>query len=90
MQCTPPFLLTALKKAGVKGIVFDKDNCLTAPYADVLHPSLLANWASCKSEFGTDRILIYSNWAGSADDEVGHVGYGCLSNVYNIYISEGS
>lgn len=71
LHLPPRLFLPALKKAGVDAIVFDKDNCLTEPYADVLHPSLQANWAVCKSEFGAANILVYSNWAGSADDADG-------------------
>ena len=71
LHLPPRLFLPALKKAGVDAIVFDKDNCLTEPYADVLHPSLQANWAACKSEFGAANILVYSNWAGSADDADG-------------------
>ena len=29
-----------LRDAGIKGIVFDKDNCLTLPYEDALHAPL--------------------------------------------------
>ncbi|KAH9287463.1 hypothetical protein KI387_031580, partial [Taxus chinensis] len=52
-----------LKKQGFQGIVFDKDNTLTAPYAPSLWPSLVHSLQDCKSVFD-GRIALLSNSAG--------------------------
>jgi len=58
-----------LKAAGIKGIVFDKDNTITAPYAPAIYPSLEPAYKTCLSTFGLDRVCILSNSAGSSDDK---------------------
>ncbi|CAG8604010.1 13421_t:CDS:2 [Ambispora gerdemannii] len=58
-----------LKKAGVRAVAFDKDNTLTAPYQDSLHPLYEKAWESCKENFGSDNIVIVSNSAGTPDDQ---------------------
>ncbi|XP_057817220.1 phosphatidylglycerophosphate phosphatase 1, chloroplastic/mitochondrial isoform X2 [Cryptomeria japonica] len=52
-----------LKKQGFQGIVFDKDNTLTAPYAPSLWPSLAHSLQDCKSVFD-GHIALLSNSAG--------------------------
>ncbi|KAK6917964.1 PGP phosphatase, mitochondrial/chloroplastic [Dillenia turbinata] len=52
-----------LKRKGFKGVVFDKDNTLTAPYSLALWPSLGSSLEQCKSVFG-GNIAIFSNSAG--------------------------
>eukprot|EP00262_Sarcandra_glabra_P005282 TRINITY_DN166_c0_g1_i2.p1 TRINITY_DN166_c0_g1~~TRINITY_DN166_c0_g1_i2.p1 ORF type:complete len:234 (-),score=21.76 TRINITY_DN166_c0_g1_i2:105-806(-) len=52
-----------LAKRGFRGVVFDKDNTLTAPYSLRLWPSLSDSLDLCKSAFG-GRVAIYSNSAG--------------------------
>ncbi|CAI9089070.1 OLC1v1023572C1 [Oldenlandia corymbosa var. corymbosa] len=52
-----------LKRRGFKGVVFDKDNTLTAPYSLSLWPPLGSSVALCKSLFG-DNIAVFSNSAG--------------------------
>ncbi|KAI8977621.1 mitochondrial PGP phosphatase-domain-containing protein [Mycotypha africana] len=60
---------TNLKKYGnIKAIGFDKDNCLTAPYASDIHPSLKGAWQNCLTAFTKDKIIIVSNSAGTNDD----------------------
>lgn len=54
----------ALKAAGFKGCVFDKDNTLTVPYVETVAPHLRASLEECKSVFGSDRLVVYSNSAG--------------------------
>eukprot|EP00039_Didymoeca_costata_P010300 m.138435 g.138435 ORF g.138435 m.138435 type:complete len:212 (+) comp14778_c1_seq4:133-768(+) len=61
-----------LRNAGIEGLAFDKDNCLTEPYEQKIHPKLEAAWADCKRIFG-DKIVIYSNHAGSKDDTGGQM-----------------
>ncbi|KAJ2356913.1 hypothetical protein IWW50_001646 [Coemansia erecta] len=58
---------TKLRSRGVRYLVFDKDNCLTAPYANHIHPEYSQAWAECLREF-PDRVLVVSNSAGTHDD----------------------
>ncbi|KAJ3152241.1 hypothetical protein HDU89_001460 [Geranomyces variabilis] len=62
----------ALKAAGVRVMVFDKDNTITAPYVDSVHPPFESAWAACKQTFGAGKVLIVSNSAGTRDD-AGHM-----------------
>ncbi|KAI0333281.1 HAD-superfamily phosphatase, partial [Cubamyces sp. BRFM 1775] len=55
----------ALYKAGYRGAVFDKDNCLTIPHEDRLVPELAEAWRECRETFGPGNVLIVSNTAGS-------------------------
>ncbi|KAF8901064.1 mitochondrial PGP phosphatase-domain-containing protein [Gymnopilus junonius] len=61
----------ALKKAGYRCVVFDKDNCLTIPHKDTLVPELQGSWKSCREAFGDDNVLIVSNSAGTYLDAGG-------------------
>ncbi|KAH0829104.1 hypothetical protein J3R83DRAFT_2570 [Lanmaoa asiatica] len=58
----------ALRKAGYRGAVFDKDNCLTIPYKDSLVPQLEDAWKECRAVFGEGAVLIVSNSAGTKHD----------------------
>ncbi|KAI9190182.1 hypothetical protein H9P43_001615 [Blastocladiella emersonii ATCC 22665] len=60
-----------LHASGVRCIVFDKDNCLTAPYSDAVHPSVEKAFAECIRVFGRSNVAIYSNSAGTLDDKNG-------------------
>ncbi|KAF5322069.1 hypothetical protein D9619_001632 [Psilocybe cf. subviscida] len=62
---------SALKRAGYRGAVFDKDNCLTVPYKDTLVPELQEAWKTCRETFGEDNVLIVSNSAGTYLDAGG-------------------
>lgn len=53
----------ALHDAGFRGVVFDKDNTLTEPYALKVYPPLCAALEECKSVFG-GAVALYSNSAG--------------------------
>ncbi|KAI0628389.1 mitochondrial PGP phosphatase-domain-containing protein [Trametes polyzona] len=55
----------ALYRAGYRGAVFDKDNCLTIPHEDRLVPELVEAWQECRETFGPGNVLIVSNTAGS-------------------------
>ena len=57
----------ALRRAGVKGVVFDKDNTLTAPYVDAVHPAAAAGLAQCSAAYGP-ALCVLSNSAGTPDD----------------------
>lgn len=54
--------------AGVRAVVFDKDNTLTAPYALSLHPSAEPGLRQCVDVFGKENVAILSNSAGTNDD----------------------
>jgi len=53
-----------LRRAGFRGVVFDKDNTLTAPYAPALWPPLAAAFDQCRTAFPPGALAIYSNSAG--------------------------
>ncbi|KAK7691309.1 hypothetical protein QCA50_004703 [Cerrena zonata] len=57
-----------LRKAGYKGAIFDKDNCLTIPHHDQLVPELNDAWKECRETFGDANVLIVSNSAGTKLD----------------------
>lgn len=57
-----------LKSYGFKGLVFDKDNTLTAPYVNQIHPLIIESFQRYQSLFG-NNIVIMSNSAGTKDDE---------------------
>ena len=57
-----------LRAAGCTGVVFDKDNTLTLPYADDVDPRLAAALRDCCSAFGPSRVAVLSNSAGTPDD----------------------
>eukprot|EP00465_Bigelowiella_longifila_P013166 CAMPEP_0185265546 /NCGR_PEP_ID=MMETSP1359-20130426/27903_1 /TAXON_ID=552665 /ORGANISM="Bigelowiella longifila, Strain CCMP242" /LENGTH=264 /DNA_ID=CAMNT_0027854873 /DNA_START=37 /DNA_END=831 /DNA_ORIENTATION=- len=58
-----------LKKAGIRAVVFDKDNTLTAPYGYEIHPSAKEGLARCLEEFGAENVVLMSNSAGTLDDK---------------------
>lgn len=53
-----------LRRKGFKGVVFDKDNTITAPYTLTLWGPLSSSIEQCKSVFGPD-IAVFSNSAGN-------------------------
>ncbi|KAG0080134.1 hypothetical protein BGZ93_003024 [Podila epicladia] len=57
-----------LHKAGIVAIAFDKDNCLTRPYGNELHPPFEEAWKKCKEVY-RDKVVIVSNSAGTQDDK---------------------
>lgn len=61
----------ALRNAGYRGAVFDKDNCLTIPYKDTLVPQLKDAWRGCREAFGEGNVIIVSNSAGTKYDAGG-------------------
>ncbi|KIM82547.1 hypothetical protein PILCRDRAFT_70627 [Piloderma croceum F 1598] len=63
----------ALKKAGYRGAVFDKDNCLTLPHHDTLIPELQDSWRECREVFGEGNILVVSNSAGTKQRDAGGI-----------------
>jgi len=54
----------ALRAAGFRACVFDKDNTLTAPYETRVHPPLHAALEDCKEVFGAANVAVLSNSAG--------------------------
>ena len=56
-----------LRALGCRGVVFDKDNTLTAPYVDTLEPSLRAALDEARTAFD-GKVAVLSNSAGTPDD----------------------
>ncbi|KAI9591156.1 mitochondrial PGP phosphatase-domain-containing protein [Syncephalis fuscata] len=56
-----------LYQSGIRGVAFDKDNCLTRPYEDKLADELQEAWQQCQTTF-SNHICIVSNSAGTLDD----------------------
>ncbi|URE29837.1 hypothetical protein MUK42_12909 [Musa troglodytarum] len=54
----------ALRRLGFRGVVFDKDNTLTAPYSLSLWPPLDPSFRLCRSAFPAGSIAVFSNSAG--------------------------
>jgi len=61
----------ALKAAGVRAVVFDRDNCLSRPHAFTVEPHIAPSFDAAIATFGLSRILIVSNSAGSSSDTNG-------------------
>ena len=60
---------TALKeRCGIRAVIFDKDNTLTAPYGMEIHPDACQGLENAKSVFGISNVAIMSNSAGTLDD----------------------
>ena len=57
----------ALHAAGIRGVVFDKDNTITAPYVSSIHPDVAAGVEACRKLFGP-AVVVMSNSAGGPDD----------------------
>lgn len=56
-----------LRNWGFEGVVFDKDNTITAPYSLSLWAPLGSSIEQCKSMFG-NNIAVFSNSAGNIDE----------------------
>jgi phosphatidylglycerophosphatase GEP4 len=60
---------TALRDyCGIKAVVFDKDNTLTAPYDLTPHPKAATGLQNALDTFGASKVAILSNSAGTGDD----------------------
>lgn len=53
----------AIKAAGFKVCIFDKDNTLSEPFALLVPPELLPSFQQCQQVFGSS-VVLYSNSAG--------------------------
>ena len=53
-----------LKRLGFAGVIFDKDNTLTTPYALEVHEKVRDSLDACKEAFGSENVAVYSNSAG--------------------------
>ncbi|CAI5760678.1 unnamed protein product [Candida verbasci] len=53
---------------GIKGIVLDKDNCISKDHDDKIWPSYSAKWSQLTSLYPKENLLIVSNSAGTNDD----------------------
>jgi len=54
---------------GIKAVIFDKDNTLTAPYANEIHVRAALGLKNALDVFGHDNVAILSNSAGTKDDK---------------------
>ncbi|WVW82251.1 hypothetical protein I302_104257 [Kwoniella bestiolae CBS 10118] len=61
----------ALRKEGYNAVVVDKDNCLTIPNKDDIHPPYQTAWNDLLDTFDPGRVLIVSNSAGTRKDPGG-------------------
>ena len=60
---------TALRdRCGIRAVIFDKDNTLTAPYATDVHHKADAGLSDVLNVFGRSNVAILSNSAGTKDD----------------------
>jgi phosphatidylglycerophosphatase GEP4 len=60
-----------LKERGIKAVIFDKDNTLTAPYQSAWFNARIQDCMNdCKLEFGASNVAICSNTAGSKKDRL--------------------
>lgn len=57
--------------AGIEGVIFDKDNTLTAPYGSSVHPDASEGLLRVLEVFGKDRVAILSNSAGTVQEDPG-------------------
>lgn len=53
---------------GIKAVIFDKDNTLTAPYENRIHPDASVGLQNALKTFGPNNVAILSNSAGTNDD----------------------
>eukprot|EP00741_Cyanophora_paradoxa_P000845 tig00000444_g816.t1 len=61
-----------LRKAGARGLIFDKDNTLTAPFIDEIHPAAREPLRRAEQVFGRDKIVVVSNSVGCRKDPPPH------------------
>lgn len=59
-------------RCGIRAVVFDKDNTLTAPYALSTHPRASRGLQHALDVFGPHRVAIMSNSAGTTADDPGY------------------
>jgi len=56
------------EKCGIRAVIFDKDNTLTAPYENEVHCNAKTGLESAIRTFGVSNVAILSNSAGTKDD----------------------
>lgn len=56
-----------LRRNGIRGVILDKDNTVTAPYVDEVHPRAANGLQMLLREF-PGKVAILSNSAGTPDD----------------------
>jgi len=69
---------------GIRAVVFDKDNTLTAPYVDEVHPLAKDGLERCRKVFGSSMVIL-SNSAGT-DDDVGFESADRISKALNMTV----
>jgi len=64
--------IAALHRRGIRAVVLDKDNTITAPYSDQVHHAAASGLTRIRETFtNTNAVSILSNSAGT-DDDVDH------------------
>jgi len=58
-----------LKRRGVRALVFDKDNTLTNPYTNELHPTAVLAIQEVRKHFGPNGAVVFSNSLGDVADK---------------------
>jgi len=76
----------ALKAAGYRGAVVDKDNCLTLPHHDELVPELTDAWRECRRTFGEGNVLVVSNSAGTTQHDAGGIQAESISHYLQVHV----
>eukprot|EP00559_Dactyliosolen_fragilissimus_P008433 CAMPEP_0184863620 /NCGR_PEP_ID=MMETSP0580-20130426/11938_1 /TAXON_ID=1118495 /ORGANISM="Dactyliosolen fragilissimus" /LENGTH=200 /DNA_ID=CAMNT_0027362067 /DNA_START=164 /DNA_END=766 /DNA_ORIENTATION=+ len=56
------------ERCGIRAVIFDKDNTLTAPYATEIHSNASFGLQNALDVFGQQNVAILSNSAGTKDD----------------------
>lgn len=56
-----------LHKNGIKYLIFDKDNTLTAPYSNVIDPQIELSLKSISHLYPKENIIVVSNSLGTSD-----------------------
>ncbi|KAK9150778.1 hypothetical protein Syun_009087 [Stephania yunnanensis] len=74
-----------LKRRGVQGVVFDKDNTLTCPYSLAVWTPLVESLEQCRSVFG-GNVVIFSNSAGLDQYDVGDLKARDIEKAVGIHV----
>ncbi|KAI9838223.1 MAG: hypothetical protein M1838_004650 [Thelocarpon superellum] len=56
------------RKADIRAVVLDKDNCFAIPHANTVHKAYQDTFQRLRAEYPGARLLIVSNSAGTDDD----------------------
>lgn len=57
------------KRADIRAVVLDKDNCFSIPKRNEIYPDYHATFSKLRQEYPGSRLLIVSNSSGTASDK---------------------